>query len=173
MPAGHGLRSSGSVLSPFRKKGTIHLSTYLRTYHIGDYVDIKLNGAIHEGMPHKFYHGHTGQVWNVTKSSIGVEMNKQEGNRIIKKRNYARVEHVQPSRCTEDFKLRKKKNDSSQRPREEVRSLAQRGSQKALYLVLWWKTLVLFKFCKSKRWFWLKAMKLVDVDNLLSLAAMH
>ncbi|KAH9615693.1 hypothetical protein KSS87_021088 [Heliosperma pusillum] len=39
-------------------------------------------------MPHKFYHGRTGRVWNVTKRAIGVEVNKQE-----------------------DFKLRVKKND--------------------------------------------------------------
>ncbi|KAK2990681.1 hypothetical protein RJ640_029356 [Escallonia rubra] len=97
MPAGHGLRSRtrDSFSRAFRKKGTIALSTYLRTYHIGEYVDVKVNGAIHKGMPHKFYHGRTGQV----------------GNRIIKKRIHVRIEHVQPSRCTEEFKLRKKKND--------------------------------------------------------------
>ncbi|XP_057481641.1 60S ribosomal protein L21-2-like [Actinidia eriantha] len=113
MPAGHGLRSRTRDLFslPFRKKGTIHLSTYLRTYHIGDYVDIKVNGAVHKGMPHKFYHGRTGQVWDIAKRSIGVEVNKQVGNRIIKKRIRVRVEHVMPSRCTEDFKLRKKMND--------------------------------------------------------------
>lgn len=82
MPAGHGLRSRTRDLFSrgFRKKGTINLSTYLRTYHVGDYVDIKVNGAIHKGMPHKFYHGRTGQVWNVTKRAIGVEMNKQVMN---------------------------------------------------------------------------------------------
>ncbi|KAI8028134.1 60S ribosomal protein L21-2 [Camellia lanceoleosa] len=113
MPAGHGLRSRTRDLFSrgFRKKGTINLSTYLRTYHIGEYVDIKVNGAVHKGMPHKFYHGRTGQVWNVTKRAIGVEMNKQVGHRIIRKRIHVRIEHVQPSRCTEDFKLRKKRND--------------------------------------------------------------
>ena len=35
----------------------------------------------------------------------------QVGNRIIKKRIHVRVEHVQPSRCTEEFRLRKLKND--------------------------------------------------------------
>ncbi|KAG2260040.1 hypothetical protein Bca52824_079334 [Brassica carinata] len=35
----------------------------------------------------------------------------QIGNRIIKKRIHVRVEHVQQSRCAEEFKLRKKKND--------------------------------------------------------------
>ncbi|KAK8951501.1 60S ribosomal protein L21-1 [Platanthera zijinensis] len=79
MPAGHGLRSRTRDLfsRPFRKKGYIPLTTYLRTYKIGDYVDVKVNGAIHKGMPHKFYHGRTGKVWNVTKRAIGVEINKQ------------------------------------------------------------------------------------------------
>ncbi|XP_021891613.1 60S ribosomal protein L21-1-like [Carica papaya] len=79
MPAGHGLRSRTRDLfaRPFRKKGYIPLTTYLRTYKIGDYVDIKVNGAVHKGMPHKFYHGRTGRVWNVTKRAIGVEVNKQ------------------------------------------------------------------------------------------------
>ncbi|KAJ0970406.1 hypothetical protein J5N97_023283 [Dioscorea zingiberensis] len=113
MPAGHGVRSRTRDLfsRPFRKKGYIPLTTYLRTYKIGDHVDIKVNGAVHKGMPHKFYHGRTGKVWNVTKRAIGVEVNKQVGNRIIRKRIHVRVEHVMPSRCTEEFRLRKKKND--------------------------------------------------------------
>jgi large subunit ribosomal protein L21e len=79
MPAGHGLRSRtrDSFSRPFRKKGYIAITTYLRTYKIGDYVDVKVNGAVHKGMPHKFYHGRTGRVWNVTKRAIGVEINKQ------------------------------------------------------------------------------------------------
>jgi hypothetical protein len=28
-------------------------------------------------MPHKWYHGKTGVVWNVTKRAIGVEVNKR------------------------------------------------------------------------------------------------
>ncbi|XP_062109738.1 large ribosomal subunit protein eL21x/eL21w-like [Humulus lupulus] len=71
----------------------------------------EFNGAIHKGMPHKFYHGRTGRVWNITKRAIGVEVNKQVGNRILKKRIHVRVEHVQPSRCTEEFKNRKLRND--------------------------------------------------------------
>lgn len=35
------------------------------------------NGAIQKGMPHKFYHGKTGRVFNVTKHAVGVIMNKQ------------------------------------------------------------------------------------------------
>ncbi|KAJ7971406.1 60S ribosomal L21-like protein [Quillaja saponaria] len=113
MPAGHGVRSRtrDSFSRAFRKKGTIHLTTYLRTYKVGDYVDIKVNGAIHKGMPHKFYHGRTGRVWNVTKRAVGVEVNKQVRNKILRKRIHVRVEHVLPSRCTEEFRLRKVKND--------------------------------------------------------------
>ncbi|KAL5707348.1 Large ribosomal subunit protein eL21x/eL21w [Ranunculus cassubicifolius] len=113
MPAGHGLRSRTRDLFQrgFRKKGYIPLTTYLRTFKIGDYVDVKVNGAIHKGMPHKFYHGRTGKVWNVTKRALGVEINKQVGNRIIRKRIHVRVEHVQPSRCREELKNRKKAND--------------------------------------------------------------
>ena len=30
-----------------------------------------------QGMPHKWYQGKTGRVWNVTKRAIGVEINKR------------------------------------------------------------------------------------------------
>lgn len=62
-------------------------------------------------MPHKYYHGKTGRVWNVTKRAIGVELFKQVNGRYIKKRFHVRVEHVQPSRCHEDFLRRCKEND--------------------------------------------------------------
>ena len=38
---------------------------------------IKGNGAIQKGMPHKFYHGKTGRVFNVTPHAVGVIVNKQ------------------------------------------------------------------------------------------------
>lgn len=150
-----------------RQSGYNNLSTYLTTYKLGDYVDIKVNPSIHkvrvtrsaaaagcwtggaaaaaaaaaaacgrrggcsglrlqrtaapragdcnrqaggaavrpgqarrrlaagaclttrrhraaslaplQGMPHKFYHGKTGCVWNVTKRAVGVELLKQVG----------------------------------------------------------------------------------------------
>ncbi|CAH9100696.1 unnamed protein product [Cuscuta europaea] len=113
MPAGHGIRARTRDLFArgFRKRGAIPLSTHLRVFHIGEYVDVKVNGAIHKGMPHKYYHGRTGCVWNITKRAIGVEVNKQVRNRIIPKRIHVRIEHVQASRCAEEFKLRVKKND--------------------------------------------------------------
>lgn len=63
----------------FRAKGPEHLSTYLQVYKVGDIVDVKANGSIHKGMPHKFYHGKTGVVYNVTKRAVGVTMNKRVG----------------------------------------------------------------------------------------------
>ncbi|GIL77658.1 hypothetical protein Vretimale_6782 [Volvox reticuliferus] len=115
MPGGQGLRARTRHMFArgFRQKGYIPLTTYLRTYKLGDYVDIKVNGAIHKGMPHKWYQGKTGVVWNVTKRAIGVEVNKRVGHRIIKKRIHVRVEHVMPSRCREEFLTRRAANDAA------------------------------------------------------------
>ena len=41
-------------------------------------------------MPHKFYHGRTGIVWNVTKRALGVEVNKEVGDRERKESGCAR-----------------------------------------------------------------------------------
>ncbi|CAH9075156.1 unnamed protein product, partial [Cuscuta epithymum] len=113
MPAGHGIRARtrDHFQRGFRKRGPIALSTHLRVLRVRDYVDIKVNGSVHKGMPHKFYHGRTGRVWNATKRAVGVEVNKQVRNKILKKRLHVRIEHVQASRCTEEFKQRVKEND--------------------------------------------------------------
>ena len=115
MPHSYGYRARTRDLfaRDFRKKGTINVSTYLRTYKVGQVVDIKANGAVHKGMPHKFYHGKTGVVWNVTKRAIGVEVNKLVGNRIMAKRIHVRVEHVNHSKCRQEFLDRAKKNDET------------------------------------------------------------
>eukprot|EP01135_Chromosphaera_perkinsii_P001673 Nk52_evm50s208 gene=Nk52_evmTU50s208 len=99
----------------FRKKGPVHLSTYLKTYRVGDIVDIKGDGSIQKGMPHKFYHGKTGVVYNVTPHAVGVVMNKQHRGRIIKKKINVRVEHIKHSTCRDDFLRRVKSNDDKKR----------------------------------------------------------
>lgn len=113
----------------FREAGYINTTTYLRTFHIGDYVDIKANPAIHKGMPHKFYHGRTGVVFNVTRRAIGVEVNKQVRNRIVKKRIHVRVEHVSPSKCRTDFLARVKENE---RLKAEAKKTGERVPQSKL-----------------------------------------
>jgi large subunit ribosomal protein L21e len=114
MPGGQGLRHRTRDLFQrgFRQKGFIPLSTYLRVYKVGDYVDIKMNPAVQKGMAFKWYHGKTGVVWNVTKRALGVEVNKRVRGRIIAKRIHVRIEHVQPSRCRADFLKRREDNDA-------------------------------------------------------------
>ena len=62
-------------------------------------------------MPHKFYHGKTGLVWNVTPRAVGVQINKRVGNRIIPKRLHVRVEHVKHSHSRKEFLERVIKNE--------------------------------------------------------------
>lgn len=95
----------------FRKKGPEHISTYLQVFKIGDYVDIRINPAVLKGMPHKYYQGCTGRVFNVSRTSVGVEVSKQVRHRIIMKRFHIRTEHVRKSRCDEDFLLRCKRRE--------------------------------------------------------------
>jgi len=60
MPHSFGLRSKTRHLFArnFREHGPTKLSTYLKTYKVGDIVDIAANASIHKGMPHKFYQGY-------------------------------------------------------------------------------------------------------------------
>ncbi|KAJ3176010.1 60S ribosomal protein L21A [Irineochytrium annulatum] len=112
MPHSFGLRARTRHLfsRDFRTKGPVKLSTYLVNYKIGDIVDIKANGAIQKGMPHKFYQGKTGVVYNVTKSAVGVIVHKVVGNRYLEKRVNLKVEHVKHSKCREGFVRRVKHN---------------------------------------------------------------
>ena len=105
MPHSYGqrARTRGKFARDFRKHGLPGLTTYLRTYKVGDYVDIKVNGAVHKGMPYQLYHGRTGRVWCVQKRAIGVELNKLVSNRLVRKRLYVRVEHVKPSQCQKEL----------------------------------------------------------------------
>lgn len=117
MPHCFGLRARTRDLfcKGFRKHGVIPLSKYLISYKKGDFVDIIADGAIQRGMPHKFYHGKTGKVFNVTTHAVGVIVNKRVGNRIIPKRIHVRVEHVRMSSCREAFKARVRSNDEKKK----------------------------------------------------------
>ena len=84
---------------------------YFVAGQVGDYVDIKVDAAVQKGMPHKFYHGRTGIVFNVTNSSVGVVVNKIINGRLEKKRVNVRVEHVKPSKCRVDFLARVASNE--------------------------------------------------------------
>lgn len=83
----------------------------MKTYKVGDVVDVIANAKVQKGMPHKFYHGRTGIVFNVTKSSVGVLVNKIVNGRIMRKRINVKIEHVQHSKCGDDFTKRVKDNE--------------------------------------------------------------
>lgn len=82
---------------------------------VGDLVDIIANSAVQKGMPHKFYHGRTGTVFNVSRRAVGVEVNKLVRGKILQKRINLRIEHVQPSKCRQDFLDRVKRVDAIKR----------------------------------------------------------
>ncbi|KAG8935644.1 hypothetical protein FRC03_008992 [Tulasnella sp. 419] len=97
----------------FKNRGPTKLSTFLVNYRVGDIVDIKANASQQKGMPHKYYHGRTGVIYNVTPRAVGVIVNKIVGNRYIEKRVNLRIEHVRHSKCRQDFLDRVKKNEQA------------------------------------------------------------
>ena len=87
------------------------MKNYLQKHKKGDYVDIIVDGAIQGGMPHHFYHGRTGRIFNVNPRTIGIIINKEVRNRKIEKRIHVRVEHIRKSNCRTSFIDRVKEND--------------------------------------------------------------
>ncbi|PLB33289.1 60S ribosomal protein eL21 [Aspergillus candidus] len=117
----HGLRRGTryAFSRNFKEHGSIRLSTYLKTYRVGDIVDVHVNGAVQKGMPHKVYNGKTGVVYNVTKSSVGVILYKIVRNRYLEKRINVRLEHVKHSRSREDFIRRVRENAEKKKQAKE------------------------------------------------------
>ena len=64
-------------------------------------------------MPHKFFHGKTGRVFNITAHAVGVVVNKKVNGRIIPKRIHVRIEHVRKSRSRLAFVERVRANDAA------------------------------------------------------------
>ncbi|KAJ8614101.1 hypothetical protein CTAYLR_004618 [Chrysophaeum taylorii] len=117
---GYRARTRDMFSRPFRQRGLIKLSTYLTTYKVGDYVDIKCNPAQVKGMPFKHYHGRTGVIYNITKRAVGVRVAKQVNGRIINKHLNVRVEHVQPSKCRNELIGRVKANELAKKKAKET-----------------------------------------------------
>ena len=71
MPASFGIRARTRQMfsRAFRQTGMIHTTTFLQTFRVGDYVDVKANAAVHKGMPFKYYHGKTGVIYNITSAA--------------------------------------------------------------------------------------------------------
>jgi large subunit ribosomal protein L21e len=84
MPAGHGTRARtrDSFSRPFRGKGYIPLSIYLRTYRIGEYVDIKVNSAVQK-VCQKWQLGHTERKKSISTTTCaeGILLHSMLANR--------------------------------------------------------------------------------------------
>lgn len=110
MPHSFGQRAQTRTLfkKKFGTKGMPNVTTYLRQFKRGDYVDIKVNSAVHKGMPFKYYHGRTGVIFNVNKRAVGIEVKKQVNGRKLEKRIHVALPHVHHSKCRDEIIARKK-----------------------------------------------------------------
>jgi large subunit ribosomal protein L21e len=88
---------------PFRNHGASKSAINLQNFKIGDLVDIQVNSSMQKGMPFKYYHGKTGKIFNISKNSFGVEIQKVIGNRKIIKKINVKPEHLKKSRSKIEF----------------------------------------------------------------------
>ena len=128
MPHSFGYRAKTRDLfaRPFRQHGPEKLSTYMTIFKKGNFVDIVGNGSIHKGMPHKYYHGRTGRVFDVAPNAIGVIVNKQVRNRIVQKRIHVRVEHLRISTCNANFKKHVREVEAEKRDKKVEKKIRKR-----------------------------------------------
>jgi large subunit ribosomal protein L21e len=68
------------------------LSKLLYEYQPGNQVVIKIDSAVHKGMPHKRYHGRVGTVLNKRGRSYMVSVSQGDAIREI----IVRPEHLEP-----------------------------------------------------------------------------
>jgi large subunit ribosomal protein L21e len=115
MPHSFGYRGGTRTLfkKAFRTNGRCNSTTYLRTFKRGDYVDLKVDSSIHKGMPHKYYHGRTGVIFNVNKRAVGVSIKKTVNGRVIKKNIHVAIPHVHKSKCQDEMLRRVKENEAA------------------------------------------------------------
>lgn len=92
----------------FGTRGAPGLTKTLQKFKVGDFVDCKIDSSSLKGMPHKYYHGKTGIVYNVNPRSYGVIFYRRVGGKYIERVMHIRPEHLSLSRCTEDMKKRQK-----------------------------------------------------------------
>ena len=75
-----------------RERGKMRLSKLLYEYQPGNQVVIKIDSAVHKGMPHKRYHGRVGTVLNKRGRSYVVSVSQGDAIREI----IVRPEHLEP-----------------------------------------------------------------------------
>ena len=94
MPQSKGLRHKTRKV--FRKhpreRGKLKLSRILRQYDVGQKVVIKVDPAVHKGMPHRRYHGRVGTVVGKRGKAYMVEIKVGGETRTL----FVRPEHLMP-----------------------------------------------------------------------------
>ncbi len=94
-PKGFRHRTRKLLKKSVREKGAIPpLSRLMYEYKIGDKVHIKINPAIHYGMPHRRFHGKTGTIIGVRGRSYLIEVYLGNKRKIV----IARPEHIVPAK---------------------------------------------------------------------------
>lgn len=75
-----------------RERGKLKLSRILRQYDVGQKVVIKVDPAVHKGMPHRRYHGRVGTV--VGKRGRAYIVQVKVGGEV--RTLFVRPEHLMP-----------------------------------------------------------------------------
>ena len=133
MGKGEGAKSTGYragtrdlFTKKFRSNGyNAPITTFMRNYKVGDVVDVVCDSRRQKGMPHKYYHGRTGRIWNVTRRAVGVEINKVHRQRQIVKRIHVRLEHLRPQVFTMKVRAAAELAMSHRQPRAAMAAIDQ------------------------------------------------
>lgn len=100
-------RRTRSLFSKGQKEhGAPRVTKIIQQFKVGDLVDIKVDPSVVKGMPHKYYHGKTGKVYNVNRRAVGVILYRCVGYKFIERHINVRVEHLTLSRSGEDARNR-------------------------------------------------------------------
>ncbi len=93
-PRGYRHRTRKMLKKHIREKGAVPpLSLLMKEYKLGEKVHIVINPAIHKGMPHRRYHGKTGEI--VGKRGKAYVVKIFLGNK--EKTLFIRPEHLRPA----------------------------------------------------------------------------
>ncbi|ELW55477.1 60S ribosomal protein L21 [Tupaia chinensis] len=88
-------------------------------------------GTVQKGMPHKYYHGKTGRVYNVTQHAVGIVVSKQVKGKILAARINVHIEHIKYSKSRDSLLKHVKKNDRKKKEAKEKDTWVQLKCQPA------------------------------------------
>lgn len=92
-PKGLRHRTRKLMKKNIREKGAVpKLSLLMLEYKTGDKVHISINPSVHNGMPHRRYHGKTGEVLGKRGRCYAVKVTLGDKEKIL----FIRPEHLKP-----------------------------------------------------------------------------